>query len=175
MSLAQFGIEEAAINHAKEMLSKKQSKKLDWKKYLSYHLKWQLGFIITVPLMYLFLDVLHINYLLSVFLFQLIGAFIFYPIDNSIFNKQSMLIDQLYTVPTLGDENKDALLKDHVEELKQEALTQIVNPDFSTFEEFGDWKSKVPPVLQKAWEGLSEETKLSVYYLTKLQALDEED
>ncbi len=58
------------------------------KKFFNYHLKWQVGFVITTPLLYLFIDVLNYPYWLSVLLFQAIGALIFWPIDSYIFRKQ---------------------------------------------------------------------------------------
>ena len=61
---------------------------MNWKRYLIYHLKWQLGAIVAIPSLYLFLDVLHLNYCLAIFLFQLIGAIIFYPIDKWILSRK---------------------------------------------------------------------------------------
>ena len=63
-------------------------KNFNWKQYFHYHLKWQLGMIITVPLLYLFLDVLHFPYIISVILFQFVGAVVFYPIDKYILSKK---------------------------------------------------------------------------------------
>ena len=60
------------------MLFKKPA---DWKRYFLYHVKWQMGAIVAIPSLYLFIDVLHCPYWLAIFLFQLIGAIAFYPID----------------------------------------------------------------------------------------------
>lgn len=58
------------------------------KKYLIYHLRWQSGFIISIPCMYFFKDYLELPSWLVVLIFQFIGALIFYPIDKYIFNKK---------------------------------------------------------------------------------------
>jgi len=58
-----------------------------WKKYVMYHFKWQMGAIVTIPLMYILLDYLHINYWVSVLIFQFVGALVFYPVDKFIFKK----------------------------------------------------------------------------------------
>jgi putative flippase GtrA len=63
-------------------------KKFNWKQYGVYHLKWQMGIVITWPLMYLFIDILHWNYLCSMIAFQLVGAVVFYPIDRWILSKK---------------------------------------------------------------------------------------
>jgi hypothetical protein len=51
--------------------------------------KWQVGFFITVPCMYLFLDILGWSNWATTIAFQFIGALIFWPIDNWIFRKKS--------------------------------------------------------------------------------------
>ena len=57
------------------------------KKYLTYHLKWQLGFFVAWPCMFLFQDFLGWPYWATVLGFQFIGAIIFWPIDKFIFRK----------------------------------------------------------------------------------------
>jgi len=57
------------------------------KKYLMYHGKWQLGFFVVTPVLYICLDVLHMPYWLAVITFQFLGALIFFPIDNWIFKQ----------------------------------------------------------------------------------------
>jgi putative flippase GtrA len=59
-----------------------------WKRYLLYHFKWQIGAVVAVPSLYLFLDILHLRYWLAIFLFQLIGAIVFYPIDMWILSRK---------------------------------------------------------------------------------------
>lgn len=58
------------------------------KSFLTYALKWQLGFIVTVPSLYFFIDYCKLNYVWATILMQIIGAVVFYPIDSRIFNKQ---------------------------------------------------------------------------------------
>lgn len=60
-------------------------KKSNWKQYLIYHGKWQLSTIVTIPLMYLFADICGLPYWASIFLFNIIGAVLFWPIDKWIF------------------------------------------------------------------------------------------
>lgn len=67
------------------------------KPFLTYALKWQLGFIVTIPSLYFFIDYCHLNYVWATILMQIIGAVVFYPIDSYIFKKQ----------------NKDAPIKTH--------------------------------------------------------------
>jgi hypothetical protein len=56
------------------------------KQYLTYHLKWQLGIIVSLPCMYLFQDVFHWPYWATIVGFQFVGALVFWPIDKFIFN-----------------------------------------------------------------------------------------
>jgi len=56
------------------------------KQYLTYHLKWQLGIIVSLPCMYLFQDVFHWPYWATIVGFQFVGALFFWPIDKFIFN-----------------------------------------------------------------------------------------
>ena len=63
------------------------------RKFLLYAMKWQLGTIITVPLLYLFIDILHLSYLWSTICFNLVGAAIFFPIDLWIFRKKDKNTD----------------------------------------------------------------------------------
>lgn len=58
------------------------------KKFLIYHLRWQMGFILT-PFLYLFLDYLHLNYWFALILLNIVGAFIFFPIDKHIFGEKA--------------------------------------------------------------------------------------
>lgn len=172
MSL-QTPIEEAAMHNPKHFMIMKN---FDWKKYLNYHLKWQLGIIITAPLMYLFIDYCGMNYWLAVLSFQFVGAIIFYPIDTYIFNKsKGSILDVLYVAPKLNDPIKDQLLNDHVDQLKEEALEEVANPIWEEAKEFADWKAKVPTSVQNNWSNLTENDKLIVYYFSKMIALNEEE
>jgi hypothetical protein len=56
------------------------------KQYLTYHMKWQLGIIVSLPCMYLFQDVFHWPYWATIVGFQFVGALVFWPIDKFIFN-----------------------------------------------------------------------------------------
>lgn len=60
---------------------------LNWKRIFGYHLRWQSGYIIAAPLLYLCQDIWNLSIWTSVFVFQFFGALIFYPIDNFIFKK----------------------------------------------------------------------------------------
>jgi hypothetical protein len=59
------------------------------KQLLTYHAKWQIGFFITTPCMYLFSDVLQWPHWATVIAFQFIGACIFWPVDNWIFRRKN--------------------------------------------------------------------------------------
>ena len=59
----------------------------DDKGFKLYLLKWQVGAIITLPLMYLCLDILNWPYWISLFAMQLGGAIVFWPIDRWFFQK----------------------------------------------------------------------------------------
>lgn len=173
MSASQNLVEEIVIQNPESF---NIMKKFDWKKYLKYHLKWQLGIIVTGPLMYLFIDYLHFNYWSAVLSFQFVGALIFWPIDNFIFNRtKQCMLDVLYTAPTLGDVYKDQLLKDHVNDLKQEAREAIESPNWMEAEQFADWRSKVPTNIQANWSKLTDNEKFTIYYFAKVQALSESE
>ena len=55
------------------------------KTYLLYHLKWQVGIIVSWPCMYLLHDMLGWNNFCSIVGFQFIGALLFWNIDKLIF------------------------------------------------------------------------------------------
>ena len=57
------------------------------KRYLKYNLRWQAGFVVCYPCMYLFTDVLGWSMWASVIAFQFVGANIFYHVDRYIFRK----------------------------------------------------------------------------------------
>ena len=59
-----------------------------WIRYAKYHLRWQTGFLIATPVMYICIDYLKMDYWLAVIIFQFIGALIFYPIDAYLFKKK---------------------------------------------------------------------------------------
>lgn len=58
-------------------------------KFLKYASRWQLGFFVLVPCMYLFSDILQWPHWATTITFQLIGAIIFFPIDMIILNKKN--------------------------------------------------------------------------------------
>ena len=64
------------------------------KQYLTYHLKWQLGIIVSLPCMYLFQDVFHWPYWATIVGFQFVGALVFWPIDKFIFNMKRSKAEQ---------------------------------------------------------------------------------
>lgn len=61
------------------------------KKYLLYHFRWQTGAIITIPAMYLFIDIMNLSTWIAVIFMQFVGAIVFYPIDQYIFKKKEPL------------------------------------------------------------------------------------
>jgi len=61
---------------------------VNWKRFGLYALRWQLGGIIIAPILWVLLEYLKIEYVLSTILMQLIGAVIFYPIDMWIASKK---------------------------------------------------------------------------------------
>lgn len=63
-------------------------KNFDWKKYFLFHFKWQIGIIVTLPLMYLFLEKWHFPYWLAIMCFNFVGAIIFFPVDSWIFKNK---------------------------------------------------------------------------------------
>jgi hypothetical protein len=56
-----------------------------YKTYLIYHLKWQLGILVSWPCMWLLKDVLGWSNFWTIIGFQFIGALIFWNIDKHIF------------------------------------------------------------------------------------------
>lgn len=53
-------------------------------KFLVYHFRWQCGLLLT-PLLFLFIDFWHLNYWIAMILFNVCGAFIYFPVDKYIF------------------------------------------------------------------------------------------
>lgn len=60
-----------------------------YKQYLLYHLKWQLGIIVSLPCMYIMRDVWGWSHFSTIVGFQFVGALIFWNIDKYIFNKDA--------------------------------------------------------------------------------------
>lgn len=58
-------------------------------RYLKYNLRWQSGFVICYPCMWLFQDYLGWSTFWSVIAFQVVGANIFYHVDRWIFKDRS--------------------------------------------------------------------------------------
>ena len=58
------------------------------KRYLTYNIRWQLGFIVCYPSMWLFTDVLEWSLWASIVGFQFVGANIFFHVDKIIFKKE---------------------------------------------------------------------------------------
>ncbi len=57
------------------------------KKYLLYHLRWQSGFVICTPLLYLFIDNWHWPIWVSTIVMQFVGGCIYWYADKFIFRK----------------------------------------------------------------------------------------
>lgn len=57
-----------------------------YKTYILYHLKWQIGILVSWPCMWLFKDVLGWSNFWTIIAFQFVGALIFWNIDKFIFN-----------------------------------------------------------------------------------------
>lgn len=71
------------------MKENQSNNKFNWKRYAIYHGKWQLSTIVTIPLMYFFADFCGLPYWASILSFNIIGAIMFWPIDNWIFRNKS--------------------------------------------------------------------------------------
>jgi len=54
---------------------------MNWKRFLIYSLRWQLGGIIIAPILWFLLEYMEMRYIIAMVSMQLIGAVIFYPID----------------------------------------------------------------------------------------------
>ena len=61
---------------------------MDIDKHVKYHLRWQAGFFVCFPCMWVFSDVLELPLWLAVVMFQFVGALIFYHVDKYIFKKK---------------------------------------------------------------------------------------
>lgn len=61
------------------------------KSYIKYHIRWQMGFVIFSPCMYLF-NYWHIDTWVSIILMQFVGAIIFWPLDKYIFKKKEPIV-----------------------------------------------------------------------------------
>jgi hypothetical protein len=59
------------------------------KQFLLYLFKWQISAVVTIPLMYFFVDYLHMSYWVTTVLFNFIGSLIFFPIDQWIFKRNA--------------------------------------------------------------------------------------
>ena len=58
-----------------------------YKQYIMYHLKWQIGIVVSLPCMYILHDVLHWNNFSTIVGFQFIGALLFWNVDKFIFKE----------------------------------------------------------------------------------------
>jgi len=65
----------------------KKKRKVDWKKYGLYHLRWQSGFVLNFIIFFICIDLLGLSIWLSVIIFQFFGALIYWYVDKYIFNK----------------------------------------------------------------------------------------
>jgi len=59
-----------------------------YKTYFIYHLKWQLGILVSWPCMWFFKDVLLWSNFWTIIAFQFVGALIFWNIDKYIFRNE---------------------------------------------------------------------------------------
>ena len=71
------------------MKKNRSLKKFNWNRYAIYHGKWQVSTIVTIPLMYFFADYCGLPYWTSILAFNVIGAIMFWPIDNWIFRPKN--------------------------------------------------------------------------------------
>ena len=67
---------------------------MNWTRFLIYSLRWQLGGIIIAPILWVLLEYLEWDYIISMIIMQLIGAAIFYPIDMWIAKQKQKTIDK---------------------------------------------------------------------------------
>ena len=61
----------------------------NFKLYLIYHLKWQIGIVVSWPCMWLLHDVFGWNNFYTIIGFQFIGACIFWNVDKLIFRNKN--------------------------------------------------------------------------------------
>lgn len=54
---------------------------MNWKRFLLYALRWQLGGLVIAPILWVFLEYYQLNYIVAMIIMQVFGAIIFYPID----------------------------------------------------------------------------------------------
>jgi len=66
-------------------------KKFNLKQFIVYHIRWQSGFIVSFPVMYICQQYYHMSLFWSVFSFQFVGACLFYFIDKLIFSEKKKL------------------------------------------------------------------------------------
>jgi hypothetical protein len=59
------------------------------KTWIKYHIRWQSGFLISFPTMWLFSEMWNWPLWASIIGFQFIGALVYYPIDNKIFSTKT--------------------------------------------------------------------------------------
>ena len=57
-----------------------------YEQYVLYHLKWQVGIVVSLPCMYILHDILGWSNFATIVGFQFIGALIFWNIDKYIFS-----------------------------------------------------------------------------------------
>ena len=62
----------------------------NFKIYLIYHLKWQIGIVISWPCMWLLHDVCGWNNFYTIVGFQFIGACVFWYVDKRIFQNKTL-------------------------------------------------------------------------------------
>lgn len=60
---------------------------MNWKKYGIYHLRWQSGWFVATPVLYVCIDILHLPIWMSVIIFQFVGALVYWKLDSFIFKK----------------------------------------------------------------------------------------
>lgn len=60
---------------------------MNWKRIIKYHARWQSGFVVSFPVVYICQEKLGMPLWASILLFQFVGALIYYNIDHFIFKK----------------------------------------------------------------------------------------
>tara|TARA_Y100000287_G_C14211811_1_gene351326 strand:- start:562 stop:777 length:216 start_codon:yes stop_codon:yes gene_type:complete len=61
------------------------------RRWIKYHVRWQSGFLISFPTMWLFNEMWNWPLWASIIGFQFIGALVYYPIDNKIFSTKNKI------------------------------------------------------------------------------------
>ena len=107
---------------------------MNWKRFLTYSLRWQLGGIIIAPILWVLLEYLEWDYIISMIIMQLLGAIIFYPIDmwiakqkESLNKKEMNNFKEVYEVKELKSNKLVTILSLPMEESIMFPISQMID------------------------------------------------